>query len=92
MKWQDLLKDSVKGNSIKASSLRKIPQLKDCPHWDRAVFLGTISHRVAMATYAGGLVNYDGRIYYVNASQIEALSAFVRWNQRKRITVLDDEA
>lgn len=90
MKWQDLLKDSVKGNSIKASSLRRIPQLKACPHWDRAIFLGAISHRVALAVYEGGLVNYDGRIYYVNASQIEALRPYVRWNQKKRITVLAD--
>jgi hypothetical protein len=90
MKWQDLLKDSVKGNSIKASSLRRIPQLKTCPYWDRAEFLGTISHRVALANYDGGLVKYDGRIYYVNRSQIEALRAYVRWNQRKKITVLED--
>jgi hypothetical protein len=35
-------------------------------------------------------VKYEGRIYYVNRSQIEALRAFVRWNQRKKITVIDD--
>ncbi len=90
MKWQEILRDSVKGNSIKASTLRKIPQLKTCPYWDRAVFLGTISHRVALANYDGGLVNYDGRIYYVSRSQIEALRPYVRWNQRKQITVLED--
>jgi hypothetical protein len=90
MKWQDLLKDSIKGNSIKSSSLRKIPQLKACPHWDRAVFLGTISHQVAFASYEGGLVKYDGLIYYVSASQIEALRSYVRWNQKKRIAVIED--
>ncbi len=90
MKWQDLLKNSVEGNAIRASSLRRIPQLKTCPYWDRAVFLGTISYRVALANYDGGLVSYDGRIYYVSRSQIEALRAYVRWNQRKRITVIED--
>jgi hypothetical protein len=89
MKWQDLLKDSVKGNAIKASSLRRIPQLKSCPYWDRALFLGTISYRVALASYDGGLVNYGGRIYYVSRSQIEALRPYVRWNQKKRITVIE---
>jgi hypothetical protein len=45
---------------------------------------------VQFANYDGGLVKYDGRIYYVNRSQIEALNRFVRWNTRKQITVLED--
>ena len=89
LKWQDLLRDSVKNETIKSSTLRKIPQLKACPYWDRAVFLGTISHRVQFANYDGGLVKYDGRLYYVNRSQIEALSGFVHWDQRKHITVIE---
>ena len=59
--------------TIKASNLRKIPQLKACPYWDRAVFMGRIIYRSQVANYDGGLVKYDGRIYYVNRSQIEAL-------------------
>jgi hypothetical protein len=90
MSSQDLLNNPVTGNSIKASSLRKIPQLKACPYWDRAVFLGTISYRVALANYDGGLVQYDGKVYYVNRSQIEVLHAYVHWNQKKRITVVED--
>ena len=74
MKWQDILRNTVKGESITASSLRKVPHLKTCPYWDRAVFMGRISHRLQFANYDGGLVKYDGRIYYVNRSQIEALS------------------
>ncbi len=90
MKWQDLLKNSINGETIKASSLRRIPQLKVCPYWDRAVFLGVINHKLAFANYDGGLVKYDGRIYYVSRSQIEALRSFVHWNQKKKITVIDD--
>lgn len=89
-KWQDLLRDTVQKETIKASNLRHIPQLKSCPFWDRAVFLGTISYRTKVANYDGGLVKYDGRIYYVNRSQIEALQAFVRWNRRKTISVIQD--
>ena len=89
-KWQDLLRISIKNETIKSSALRRIPQLTVCPYWDRATFLGTISHRVKLANYDGGLVKYDGRIYYVNRSQIEALSGFVHWNTRKRITVIED--
>ncbi len=54
------------------------------------MFLGRIS-TVAVANYDGGLVKYDGRIYYVNRSQIEALRSFVRWNLRKTIKVIEDQ-
>ena len=88
--WQDLLHDSIKNETVTSSTLRKIPQLKACPYWDRAVFLGTISYRVQFANYDGGLVKYDGKIYFVNKSQIAALSAFVHWDKRKHITVIED--
>ncbi|MGA2379767.1 MAG: hypothetical protein ABSG85_10725 [Spirochaetia bacterium] len=89
-KWQDILRNSVTGEVIRASNLRRIPQLKACPFWDRAIFLGRISYRVKVANYDGGLVKYDGRIYYVNRSQIEALRSFVHWDLRKNITVMED--
>jgi len=89
-KWQDILRNSVSKETINASKLRRIPHLRDCPFWDRAEFLGRISYRVKVANYDGGLVKYDGRIYYVNRSQIEALRSFVRWNLRKTVTVIED--
>ncbi len=89
-KWQDALNKSVSKETIKASSLRRTPHLKDCPHWDRAVFLGRVTYDVKVATYDGGLISYDGKVYYVNMSQIEALRSFVRWNLRKKITVIED--
>lgn len=88
-KWQDLLRNSVSKETIKASSLRKIPQLKACPYWDRAIFLGRLSYKTQVANYDGGLVKYDGRIYYVNRSQIEALQMYVRWDLRKHIAVIE---
>jgi len=88
-KWQDMLRNSVSNEAIRASSLRRIPQLKACPFWDRAEFLGRISHKVKVANYDGGLVKYDGRIYYVNRSQIEALSSYIRWDLKKQITVIE---
>lgn len=66
------------------------PQLKTCPFWDRAVFLGMISYKTPVANYDGGIVKYDGRIYYVNRSQIEALRPYVRWNLRSKISVIED--
>ncbi len=90
MKWQEVLRNSVKAETIRAGSLRKIPQLKNCPHWDRAVFLGCISFSIGFANYDGGLVKYDNRIYYVNRSQMEALRPWVRWDLRKQVTVVKD--
>jgi hypothetical protein len=89
-KWQDILKNSVSKETIKASNLRRIPQLKACPYWDRAEFVGRIQYKTKVANYDGGIVKYDGRIYYVNRSQIEALQSFVKWNTRKVISVIED--
>ena len=90
MPWQDILRNAVSKETINASNLRRIPHLTDCPFWDRAVFLGRISYRMRVANYDGGLVRYDGRIYYVNWSQIESLRKYVRWNLRKTIRVIED--
>jgi hypothetical protein len=89
MKWQELLRHEVRGDTITTSVLRKIPQLKTCPRWDHAVFLGRVRHSLAFASYDGGLVVYEDRIYYVNLSQIEALRPFVRWDLKKRISVIE---
>ena len=90
IKWQEILRNSVKGDSIKAAVLRKIPHLKTCPFWEQAEFLGRVFYHVKFATYDGGLVKYDGRIYYVNKGQIQALRAFVHWNTNKVVTVIED--
>ncbi len=88
-KWQEVLRHSVKGDTVKASALRKIPHLKSCPNWEKAEFLGKLYHKVEYAVYDGGLVKYDGRIYYVNSAQIQALRIYIRWNLKKNIQVLD---
>jgi hypothetical protein len=88
--WPDTLGNAVSKETIKASDLRRIPHLTDCPHWDRAVFIGQVAYAVKVANYDGGLVQYEGRTYYVNRSQIEALRSFVRWNLRKTIKVVEE--
>ena len=90
MNWQEILRKSSPAETIKATALRKVPHLKDCPHWDRAIFLGCISYRVAFANYDGALVRYDNKVYYVSRSQIEALRPWVRWDMRKKVVVVQD--
>ena len=91
-KWQEILRDEVKGDTIRLAALRRIPQLKDCPRWDLAEFVGCVSFKLPFATYDGGIVMYGGRIYYVSRAQIEALRPFVHWNTKKNLLVLDDQA
>ncbi len=88
MKYQPSLRDRIKGDTIASDVLRKVPQLRSCPRWDRATFLGCVQHTLEFASYDGGLVLYEDRMYYVNRSQIEALRPFVRWNLRKFIRVV----
>jgi hypothetical protein len=90
LKWQDLLRDAVHNNAIKARDLRKIPHLKTCLYWDQAEFLGRIDYRRVLAVYDGGLVKYDGRLYYINKAQIRALSKWVRWDLEKTLTVIGE--
>ena len=75
---------------VRASVLRKLPHLKSCPYWDRATFLGCVSHRLPFAHYDGGLVTYNGVLYYITRSQIEALRPWLRWNLRAEVAVIDD--
>jgi hypothetical protein len=89
IKWQEVLKDAVHNDSIRASHLRKVPQMKACPRWDEAQFLGRVNYTVQFGTYDGGLVKYAGRLYYVARSQIDALRPWVKWNLGKTITVIE---
>ena len=90
IKWQEVLKDSVHNDSVRSTHLRKIPHLKTCLYWDQAEFLGRIDYRRVLAVYDGGLVKYDGRLYYINKAQIRALSKWVRWDLEKTLTVIGE--
>ena len=50
IKWQEVLKDSVHNDSIRATHLRKVPHLKDCPVWSEATFLGRVIYKPSSAT------------------------------------------
>jgi hypothetical protein len=89
IKWQEVLKDAVHNDSIRSTHLRKIPQLKDCPAWNEAVFLGRVIFKPQFGSYDGGLVKYGGRLYYVSKAQIEALRPWVKWNTNKILTVIE---
>ncbi len=89
IKWQEVLRDSVHNDSVRATHLRKIPHLKDCPAWSDATFLGRVIYKPQFGNYDGGLVKYAGRLYYINKAQIEALRPWVKWNTNKILTVIE---
>lgn len=89
IKWQEILRDCVKENTIKSIHLRKIPKLLTCEHWDKATFLGRVSHTFAHSKLDGGLIKYEGRIYYINIKQISALISYIKWPTHKYLKVID---
>ena len=90
IKWQEYLRGSIRNGTIRAAELRRIPILKSCPYWDQAEFLASVHYKAPFCVFDGGLVMYDGRLYFVTRSQIRALQPWVRWNLARTVTVVED--
>ncbi|HOJ63936.1 MAG TPA: hypothetical protein PLE45_05900 [Spirochaetota bacterium] len=88
-KYEELLRNSIVDNKIKANHLKHIPKLKTCDRWQDVIFLGRVNYTFKHSHYDGGLVKLNGKIYYINSKQIQALSGFAKWNTANIITVID---
>jgi hypothetical protein len=88
-KWEEILRNCIKANKIKAVHLQHIPQLKTCDNWEDTRFLGRVNHKFKLTTYNGGLIKLSGRIYYINIRQIQAISYLIRWDTTNIIKVVD---
>jgi hypothetical protein len=89
-KWEEILRNCITDNKIKASYLQHIPHLKTCETWAEAKFIGRINHKFKYTSYDGGLVKLAGRIYYINLKQIQAISTFIKWDTSNIIKVIED--
>ena len=89
--WQDILRDSVRDNTVKLSHLRKIPHLKTCDNWKAATFLGRVRHTLPYCTYDGGLIRLGDAIYYINAAQIDAVRKFARFRNLANVIAVIEE-
>ncbi len=90
-KYEELLRNSIVGNKIKASHLVHIPKMKDCDHWEDATFIGRVKYKFKYSEYDGGLIKYHGRIYYINTKQITPLAQCYKWKNVSNILgVIDD--
>lgn len=88
-KYEEILRNSVVDNKIKAEHLRHIPKLKTCDRWHDVIFLGRVNHKFKHSHYDGGLVKLNGKIYYINAKQIQSIVSFTKWNTSNIINVID---
>ena len=91
IKWEDILRNSIIDNTIKASYLEHLPKLMTCDNWDNAIFIGRVSYQFKITNYEGALVKYDGKLYYINLKQVQAVSNFVKWNTSNIIKVINDK-
>jgi hypothetical protein len=87
----DFFSKSFDGHSMKASHLQHVPKMKDCENWTKVEFLGRVKHEFKLSKLDGGLVRYNGKIYYININQIMVLAGLYKWNTGKSIKVLPDE-
>lgn len=90
-KIEEVLRNAVADNKIRATHLKHIPQLKTCDTWDQVTFLGRVNFKFKYSNYDGGLIKLNGKIYYINQKQIQAVSSLIRWNTSNYIDVVNDE-
>ena len=88
--WEEILRNSVVDNKIKAIYLKSVPQLKTCDDWGSVTFLGTVYHKFRYSEYDGALIKRHGRLYYINKKQLLGVATVMKWKTDKAIKVIDD--
>ena len=91
IKWQEILRNSVRANVVKASALRRIPHLMTCEDWQKVTFLGRVRYDLPFCRVDGGLVKLHSRIYFITKGQIDTMARIARFsNLDNTITVVAD--
>ncbi|HNZ26719.1 MAG TPA: hypothetical protein PK385_09970 [Spirochaetota bacterium] len=85
LKYEELLRNSIVDNKIKAAHLRHIPKLKTCDNWGQTEFIGRVNFKFKFTEMDGGLIKFNGRIYYINNRQIQSLMNYVKWNNLNNV-------
>jgi hypothetical protein len=90
MEWETILNDAVQDGKIRELYLKKIPVLRTCNDWKKVQPIGWIDHRTGLAYYKGGLVRLTGKLYFVSDKTITALSAYINFKFKNKISVTTD--
>ena len=88
-KWEEILRNCIKNNTIKSSYLQHIPKLKDCENWQEVIFIGRVHYQFKLTTIDGGLVKNAGKLYYINAKQMMTLASFYKWPTERLVSVIE---
>ena len=88
MEWETILSDTVKDGKIRELHLGRIPVLKTCGNWKKVIPIGWIDHKMPNSHYKGGLVKFNGKIYFVKETTFEAINQFVRFRFPQLIEVI----
>jgi len=88
--WEEILRNSIVNNKIKAIHLKSVPQLKTCDDWGNVTFLGKVNYKFMYTTYDGALVKRYGKLYYINKKQLLAVATIMKWKTDKFIGVISD--
>ncbi len=88
---KEILTFVLKNGAIPESSLKKTPSLKNCDNWKKVLPIGLVDHVTKLAAYRGGLVELDGKLYFLGKETIAVLHHDRNWQFPRVIQVLKDK-
>ena len=88
--WEEILRNSIVDNKIKAIHLKAVPQLKTCDDWGSVTFLGKVNYKFKYTTYDGALIKRYGKLYFINKKQLLSVATIMKWKTDKVINVIED--
>ena len=90
MDWHVLLEKSLDKGEVRELHLYQIPLLKTCDNWGAVKELGKVDFKGKHARYAGGLVKYTSKIYFIPETRLQALAPYRKWNFKTKYKVLTE--
>ena len=91
MEWETVLRDTVKDGKIRELHLSKIPVLKTCDNWKKVKPIGWVDHKMMHSHYKGGLVKFNGKIYFVREMTLNAINRYIEFKFSQLIEVIEEE-
>jgi hypothetical protein len=88
MKWEKILRDSVKDGQIKAVHLKNVPVLKNCDNWKIVEVLGWIDYEAKSVHYRGILVHLKGNLFFVKQTTFDAVREYLNLAHVSKIEVV----
>jgi len=91
MDISNMIEKYLDEGKIRELYLYQIPVLKTCSNWGGVKEIGKVNFKGKHANYNGALLRYGNSVYFVPNSRIDALSAYRKWNLKKKIAVVTED-